>query len=190
MRALGANQAGYASTEMAPLPSTASQPAPHSAVERRQLTVLFCDLKGSTELAARLDPEDLGAVMSAYQTATAAVIERFGEYFARYLGDGVLAYFGWPRAHEDDAERAVRAGLELIEAVARLRPHEGVRLQARVGIATGQVAWAIWSARARRGTTRWSAKRRTWPHACRRSPRRRASSSASRRAGSWAACSS
>jgi class 3 adenylate cyclase len=101
--------------------------------------VLFCDLVGSTELSARLDPEDLRAIMADYHRATAAVIERFEGHVARYLGDGGLAYFGWPRAHEDDAERAVRAGLELVEAVAQLEPHAEVRLQARVGIATGQV---------------------------------------------------
>jgi class 3 adenylate cyclase len=107
--------------------------------ERRQLTVLFCDLVGSTELATLLDPEDLGTVMGAYHRATAAVIERFDGHVARYLGDGALAYFGWPRAHEDDAERAVRAGLELVEAVARVEPHADVRLHARIGIATGQL---------------------------------------------------
>jgi class 3 adenylate cyclase/predicted ATPase len=112
--------------------------APREA-ERRQLTVLFCDLVGSTALAARLDPEDLRAIMAAYHRATAAVVERFGGHVARYLGDGVLAYFGWPRAHEDDAERAVRAGLELVEAVARVEPHADIRLRARIGIATGQV---------------------------------------------------
>jgi class 3 adenylate cyclase/predicted ATPase len=117
---------------------TATPAVPREA-ERRQLTVLFCDLVGSTELATRLDPEDMGAVMSAYHRATAAVIERFDGHVARYLGDGVLAYFGWPRAHEDDAERAVRAGLGLVGAVARLEAHDEVRLQARVGVATGQV---------------------------------------------------
>jgi class 3 adenylate cyclase/predicted ATPase len=101
--------------------------------------VLFCDLVGSTALAARLDPEDLREVIGAYHRATAAVVECFEGHVARYLGDGVLAYFGWPRAHEDDAERAVRAGLQLVEAVAGLEPHAEVRLQARVGIATGQV---------------------------------------------------
>ena len=116
-----------------------AMPAVPREAERRQLTVLFCDLVGSTELATRLDPEDLGAVMGAYHRATAAVIERFDGHVARYLGDGVLAYFGWPKAHEDDAERAVRAGLGLVGAVARLEPHEEVRLQARVGVATGQV---------------------------------------------------
>jgi class 3 adenylate cyclase len=107
--------------------------------ERRQLTVLFCDLVGSTSLAAQLDPEDLREVMAAYHRATAAAVEHFGGHIAKYLGDGVLAYFGWPRAHEDDAERAVRAGLALVAAVARLEPHTDARLQARVGIATGQV---------------------------------------------------
>jgi class 3 adenylate cyclase len=105
--------------------------------ERRQLTVLFCDLVGSTELSARLDPEDLRAIMGAYQAACAEVIGRFDGHVAKFLGDGVVAYFGWPRAHEDDAERAVRAGLQLVETIARLQPHVDVRLQARIGIATG-----------------------------------------------------
>jgi predicted ATPase/class 3 adenylate cyclase len=107
--------------------------------ERRQLTVLFCDLVGSTELAARLDPEDLREVMRAYQKACADVVRRFEGHLARLLGDGVLAYFGWPRAHEDDAERAVRAGLQLVKNIAGLEPDIGVRLQARVGVATGHV---------------------------------------------------
>ena len=107
--------------------------------ERRQLTVLFCDLVGSTELAARLDPEDLREVMRAYQAACAGVIAGFEGHVARFLGDGVLAYFGWPRAHEDDAERAVRAGLATVEEIARLSVGTEARLTARVGIATGQV---------------------------------------------------
>jgi class 3 adenylate cyclase len=107
--------------------------------ERRQLTVLFCDLVGSTELARRLDPEDLREVMRAYQAACGDVISRFEGHLARFLGDGVLAYFGWPGAHEDDAERAVRAGLQLVQDVARLEPRPGVQLQARVGVATGEV---------------------------------------------------
>jgi class 3 adenylate cyclase len=110
--------------------------APRTA-ERRQLTVLFCDLVGSTSLAAWLDPEDLRGVMRAYHRATAAVIQRFDGHVAKYLGDGVVAYFGWPSAHEDDAELAVRAALQLIETVARLDAHPEVRLQARAGIATG-----------------------------------------------------
>jgi class 3 adenylate cyclase len=109
------------------------------AAERRQLTVLFCDLVGSTELAARLDPEDLREVMRGYQAACADVIGRFEGHVAKFLGDGVLAYFGWPKAHEDDAERAVRAGRQLVEAVGRLELRAEARLQARVGVATGHV---------------------------------------------------
>jgi predicted ATPase/class 3 adenylate cyclase len=106
--------------------------------ERRQLTVLFCDLVGSTELSARLDPEDLRDVIRAFQTCCANVVSRWDGHVAKYMGDGALAYFGWPRAHEDDAERAVRAGLELSRAVGRLIDDE-TSLAARVGIATGQV---------------------------------------------------
>jgi class 3 adenylate cyclase/predicted ATPase len=107
--------------------------------ERRQLTVLFCDMVDSTELSAQLDPEDMGAVMSAYQRTTAAVVEHFEGHVARYLGDGVLAYFGWPQAHEDEAERAVRSGLAIIKALAELETPAGKPLAARVGIATGLV---------------------------------------------------
>ena len=84
-----------------------------TGAERRQLTVMFVDLVGSTELAARLDPEDMGGVIRAYQGCCAEVIGRWGGHVAKYMGDGVLAYFGWPQAHEDEAERAVRAGLAL-----------------------------------------------------------------------------
>src|ERR671919_438992 len=107
--------------------------------ERRQLTLLFCDLVASTELSARLDPEDLREVVHAYQACVAAVVTRFEGHVAKYLGDGVLVYFGYPGAHEDDPERAVRAGLELVHAVAKLRIRPDVELQARVGIATGEV---------------------------------------------------
>jgi class 3 adenylate cyclase/predicted ATPase len=107
--------------------------------ERRQLTVLFYDLVGSTELAARLDPEDLREIMRAYQAACANVVCGFEGHVARFLGGGVLAYFGWPCAHEDDPERAVLAGLQLVEDVTRLEPRAGVRLQARAGVATGHV---------------------------------------------------
>ena len=107
--------------------------------ERRQLTVLFCDLVGSTELAARLDPEDLGRVIRTYQDCCAGGIRRWGGDIAKYMGDGVLAYFGWPIAHEDQAERAVRAGLELTAGVAKLDTPAGCTLVARIGIATGLV---------------------------------------------------
>src|SRR6202011_5623903 len=98
---------------------------------------MFSDLVGSTALSARLDPEDLREIISAYQNCVADTVRRFGGYVAKYLGDGVLVYFGYPKAHEDDAERAVRAGLELIGAVAALKAP--VPLQTRVGIATGLV---------------------------------------------------
>jgi hypothetical protein len=107
--------------------------------ERRQLTVMFCDLVGSTALSARLDPEDLRAVIGVYHRCAAAVIERTGGFVAKYMGDGVLAYFAYPRADEHDAERAVRAGLALVAAVPRLDTAAETRLQVRVGIATGIV---------------------------------------------------
>jgi class 3 adenylate cyclase len=91
--------------------------APEDRAERRQVTVMFSDLVGSTALSARMDPEDLREVISAYQKCVAETVLRFGGFVAKYLGDGVLVYFGYPQAHEDDAERAVRAGLELMTAV-------------------------------------------------------------------------
>jgi class 3 adenylate cyclase/predicted ATPase len=121
-------------SEPTPAPTTTSREA-----ERRQLTVLFCDLVGSTELSAKLDPEDLGQVIRAYHGACAEVVERWGGHVAKYMGDGVLAYFGWPQAHEDEAERSVRAGLALIDALAGLDTPAGEPLVARVGIATGLV---------------------------------------------------
>jgi class 3 adenylate cyclase/predicted ATPase len=105
---------------------------------RRQLTVMFCDLVGSTALSAQLDPEDLHEIIAAYHSAVAAVVTESGGFVARYLGDGVLAYFGYPKAHEDDAERAVRAGLSAIDVIHRLDVGS-VKLDARVGISTGQV---------------------------------------------------
>jgi class 3 adenylate cyclase len=112
-------------------------PAPTDA-ERRQLTVMFCDLVSSTELSSRLDPEDLREVIAAYHRAVADTVSRFDGFVAKYIGDGVLVYFGYPRAHEDDAERAVRAGLRLIDAVGRVDV-QSVKLRAQVGIATGLV---------------------------------------------------
>ncbi|HSA80035.1 MAG TPA: adenylate/guanylate cyclase domain-containing protein [Geminicoccaceae bacterium] len=110
-----------------------------SEAERRQLTVLFCDLVGSTELSARLDPEDMGAVIRAYQECCAESVKRWDGHIAKYMGDGVLVYFGYPQAHEDDAERAVRAGLALTQAVGKLTMPASELLAARVGIATGLV---------------------------------------------------
>jgi class 3 adenylate cyclase len=112
-------------------------PQPRDAAERRQVTVMFSDLVGSTALSARMDPEDLREVISAYQKCVAETVQRFGGFVAKYMGDGVLVYFGYPQAHEDDAERAVRAGLELVAAVTALKTQAS--LQTRVGIATGLV---------------------------------------------------
>jgi class 3 adenylate cyclase len=117
--------------------SSAPSASPEDRAERRQVTVMFCDLVGSTALSARMDPEDLREVISAYQTCVAETVQRFGGFVAKFMGDGVLIYFGYPQAHEDDAERAVRAGLELVTAVSGLRTHAS--LQTRVGIATGLV---------------------------------------------------
>jgi class 3 adenylate cyclase/tetratricopeptide (TPR) repeat protein len=116
-----------------------TKPPPRGGAERRQLTVMFCDLVGSSALSARLDPEDLRAVIGAYHACIAEVIARNDGVIARYMGDGVLAYFGYPVAHEDDAEQATRAGLALVDAVANLKTDIGTGLQVRVGISTGMV---------------------------------------------------
>jgi class 3 adenylate cyclase len=115
---------------------SATPPSPTDA-ERRQVTVMFSDLVGSTALAARMDPEDLREVISAYQKCVVETVHRFDGFVAKYLGDGILVYFGYPQAHEDEAERAVRAGLALIAAVTGLKTRTS--LQTRVGIATGLV---------------------------------------------------
>ncbi len=141
--------------------------ASRSEAERRQLTVMFVDLVGSTALSARLDPEDLRDVMRAYQTTCAEVIGGFEGHVAKFLGDGVLAYFGWPVAHEDDAERAVRAALQLVETVARVDAHPEVRLQARAGIATGIAVVGDVVGEGARARRRWSARCRTWRRASR-----------------------
>src|SRR5215510_15234325 len=116
-------------------------PAPEA--ERRQLTVLFCDLVDSTVLASRLDPEEWREVVRAYQDTCARVIARYDGHIAQYLGDGLLVYFGYPLAHEDDAQRAVRAGLGMVEAVGQLNTHlaqeRGVQLEVRLGVHTGLV---------------------------------------------------
>jgi class 3 adenylate cyclase/tetratricopeptide (TPR) repeat protein len=107
--------------------------------ERRQVSVLFCDVVGSTEIAHRLDPEELGLVMDRYHRAAADTIRQMGGHVAQFLGDGVMAYFGWPTVHEDDAEHAVAVGLELVEALPRLSTPDGKSLAVRVGVATGLV---------------------------------------------------
>jgi class 3 adenylate cyclase/predicted ATPase len=138
LRALGdlkdakKSEPGVAIAAVAPV-----APRPQDTAEHRQVTVMFSDLVGSTALSARMDPEDLREVISAYQKCVAETVRRFGGFVAKYMGDGVLVYFGYPQAHEDDAERAVQVGLELIAAVAALNTHSS--LQTRVGIATGLV---------------------------------------------------
>ena len=122
-----------------PVPPPAAAPRAEGA-ERRQLTVMFCDLVGSTALSTQFDPEDLRELIGGYHRAVAETVGRFDGFVAKYMGDGVLIYFGYPHAHEDDAERAVRAGLAVIEAVGRLPARENLRV--RLGIATG----SPWSA--------------------------------------------
>ena len=118
-------------------PVTRSEPKSQDMAERRQVTVMFSDMVGSTALSTRMDPEDLREIISAYQECVTGIVRRFDGFVAKYMGDGVLVYFGYPEAHEDDAERAARAGLELIAAVAALATR--APLQTRVGIATGLV---------------------------------------------------
>ena len=124
-------------TQPLPGPTAGIEPKNKDAAERRQVTVMFSDLVGSTALSTRMDPEDLREVISAYQKCVAETVRRFDGFVAKYMGDGVLIYFGYPQAHEDDAERAVRAGLEVVTAVAGLKAP--VSLQTRVGLATGLV---------------------------------------------------
>src|SRR5450759_3399148 len=125
--------------KLAPATAAPVTPQPHDAAERRQLTVMFCDLVGSTALSARLDPEDMREIVGAYHRSCAEQINKARGFVAKYMGDGVLAYFGYPQAHEHDAERAVLAGLALVEAVPKLSTMAGSPLQVRVGIATGLV---------------------------------------------------
>jgi class 3 adenylate cyclase/predicted ATPase len=142
-------ECGIALTDASPAAAAAgTAPVTASAVgERRHLTVLFCDLVGSTEIAARLDPEEWREVVAAYHRAAAGAITRFSGHVAKYLGDGVMAYFGWPEAHDNDGERAARAGLALLDAISKLHQRSGtgfslsspMRLSARVGIDSGAV---------------------------------------------------
>src|SRR6516164_7825563 len=110
-----------------------------AGAERRHLTVMICDLVGSTALSARLDPEDMGAVIDAYQATCSRIVRTYDGFVGDFRGDGILAYFGYPRAHEEDAERAVRAALDIAAAVARLKTRPAEALAVRIGIATGLV---------------------------------------------------
>jgi len=143
--------------------------------ERRHLTVLFCDIVGSTALSARLDPEDLRDILHGFQSCCGDAIRRYEGHIARFMGDGVLAYFGFPTAHEDDAERAVNAALRMVECVsvsASAMP-AAHRIEIRIGIARPVWWWSgISLERARRVNSPSSAKRRTWRHRCNNSPSR------------------
>ena len=138
LREVGTTPARAQPPQVAPREMPRHSPlADIAPAERRQLTIMFCDLVGSTELATRLDPEDLSDIIAAYHRRVAEVVTRYGGFAARLMGDGVLAYFGYPLAHEDDAERAVRGGLAIVEAIAGLGLAQP--LQVRIGIATGLV---------------------------------------------------
>jgi class 3 adenylate cyclase/tetratricopeptide (TPR) repeat protein len=138
-RLLKAVATRVASAERAPVRTAPGGERAPGEAELRQMTIMFCDMVGSTQLSQRFDAEDMFAIIASYQRCCTEVIQRFGGHVARYLGDGVLAYFGFPAAREDDAERAVRAGLELIGALRRLRPRGDLVLQVRVGVDTGLV---------------------------------------------------
>jgi class 3 adenylate cyclase/predicted ATPase len=125
--------------ELASEPPQTAEPQAPDTPERRQLTVMFCDLVGSTELTAQLDPEDMADLIRAFQGAVAAAVSRFEGHIAKWMGDAAMVYFGYPRAHEDDAERAARAALALIAAVANLREKHAAALEVRIGISTGLV---------------------------------------------------
>ena len=153
--------------------------------------MMFCDLVGSTAMSARLDPEDMREVIRAYQDACSGAVARYDGFVAKFMGDGVLAYFGFPRAHEDDAERAVRAGLDIVAVVAKLEtPREGRHCTSASASRPASSWSAISSATDRRRSRRSSARRPTWPRGCRRWPSRAASSSPRRRGACSAALSS
>ena len=141
---------------------------PHDGLtgERRHLTVLFCDLVNSTSIAAQLDPEEWREIVADYHRAAAQAIERYGGHVAQYLGDGVMAYFGWPEAHDNDAERAARAGLAILDAISKLNQHVAHGQSCRRGSASIQVRWS--SARAPARTPTYSAIRLISRRACRR----------------------
>jgi class 3 adenylate cyclase len=155
-------------------PPAATTPIPPMAyaAERRQLTVLFSDLAGSTALSARLDPEDMREVIRAYQDACSGAVARYDGFVAKFMGDGVLAYFGFPRAHEGDAERAVRAALDIAAVVAKLETRANENLKIRVGTPPGSWWSAILSDSAPRKNRPSSAKRPIWLRGCRRWPTR------------------
>src|SRR6516162_2959929 len=139
LRAISGLAAPGTLAETSAASSASTGAKPQDAAERRQLTVMFCDLVGSTALSVRFDPEELREELRAYQNTVSGVVARYDGFVAKFMGDGVLAYFGYPRAHEDDPERAVRAGLEIAAAVRGLETRGTEQLAVRIGIATGLV---------------------------------------------------
>ena len=183
--------ANLGSTETSAKPATSSPPqASLDTAERRQLTVMFCDLVGSTALSARLDPEDMRRVIRAYQDAVSGVVARYDGFVAKFMGDGVLAYFGFPRAHEDDAARAVHAGLEIAQG-RRGAQNPGARKARRAdrGRDRASSSSATSSAKARRRSRPSSATRPISRRGCRVSLTPAGSSSPPRRGG-WSATAS
>jgi class 3 adenylate cyclase len=158
-----------------------------SGAERRQVTVMFVDMVGSTALSAKLDPELLGSLIRRYQDAVAGAIGRYGGFVAKFMGDGVLAYFGFPHAFEDAAERAVRAAIGILSEVGAIETPDGTRVQARIGIATGLVVVGeiIGTGMAQERTI--VGETPTLPQGCRRWPGQITSSSASLPKNCWAA---
>ena len=140
--------------------------------DRRQLTIMFCDLVGSTTLSTQLDPEDLHDVITTYHTCCAEHVTRFGGHIAQYLGDGVLAYFGFPRSHEDDPIRAIHTGLAILGGVADLPPKQGPAPQVRIGIATGLVVVGDLFGEAVRARAMLWAKPQIWQPGCKAWPNR------------------
>ena len=132
-------RATLADQQSSEVTTSGKRPTASAEAERRLLSILFCDMVGSTAISERLDPEELRDLMRRYQDAVAGCVTRYGGHVAKYLGDGVLAYFGWPMAYEDQAERAVRAGLETLDAISSLNAPGVDQVRARVGVATGQV---------------------------------------------------
>src|SRR5882724_5663534 len=144
LSAIAALRAAAPAPVLTATPASVPPPAPAPAqAERRQLTVMFCDLVGSTALSTGMDPEDLRDVIASFQSRCSTAIRRYDGFVAKYMGDGILVYFGYPRAHEDEAERSARAGLDIVDAMAELnaavRRPPGVELAVRIGIATGPV---------------------------------------------------
>ena len=156
----------------APAPPAAATPIPQAAdaAERRQLTVMFCDLVGSTAMSARLDPEDMREVIRAYQDACSGAVARYDGFVAKFMGDGVLAYFGFPRAHEEDAGRAVRAGLDIVAVVAKLDTPAKESLRSALASRRASSWSAMSSGTVQPRNRRSSAKRPTWRRGCRRLP--------------------